>query len=297
MEIKQVVIIGAGPAGIATAIQLKRYNIEPVILEQNEVGGLLRNANLVENYPGFPEGITGLALVELFRKQLDNAGIRVDFERVLELEYNGKIFSTRTDRRVIASDVIVIAAGTKPKEILHPPISDDIIDRIFYEIYPIIDVKNRKIGIIGAGDAAFDYALNLSQKNDVVILNRTNRVSCIPLLWEGCMKSDNISYSPDITVKDIVKADNGLLLNCVKNHSGEKVNVCVDFLVAAIGRESCLDFIGEELRKNSADLIKSNRLYMVGDVNNGIYRQTAICVGDGVKAAMEINRIIRKGAV
>ena len=292
-----MVIIGAGPAGIATAIQLKRYNIEPVILEQNEIGGLLRNANLVENYPGFPEGITGLALAQLFKKQMDNAGIKIDYEKVLELEYNGKIFSTRTDRRVMESDVVVVATGTKPKEIPHPPISDDIIDRVFYEIYPIIDVKNRKIGIIGAGDAAFDYALNLSRKNNVIILNRSSRVNCIPLLWERCMKSDNISYSPDITVRDIIKADNGLLLNCVKYHSREEVNVCVDFLVVAIGREPCLDFMGEELRKHSANLIKSNRLYMVGDVNNGIYRQTAICAGDGVKAAMKINRVLRRGAV
>ena len=297
MEIKEVVIIGAGPAGIATAIQLKRYHIEPVILEQNEIGGLLRNANLVENYPGFPEGITGLALVELFRKQLDNTGIKVDFERVLELEYNDKIFSTRTDHRVIKSAVVVIATGTKPKEIAHPPILDDIINRVFYEIYPIIGIKNKKIGIIGAGDAAFDYALSLSQRNNVTILNRSSRVNCIPLLWERCMKSDNISYSPDITVRDIIKADNGLLLNCIENRSREEMSVCVDFLVVAIGREPCLDFMGEELRKQSVDLIKSNRLFMVGDVKNGIYRQTAICVGDGVKAAMKIDRIIRREVV
>ena len=297
MVIKDVVIIGAGPAGIATAIQLKRYNVEPLILEQNEIGGLLRNANLVENYPGFPEGISGLALVELFKKQLDNTGIKVSFERVLELEHNGRAFSTRTDRRVIASDVVVIAAGTKPKEILHHPISDDINNRVFYEIYPIIKVENKKIGIIGAGDAAFDYALNLSKRNDVIIFNRSNRVSCIPLLWERGMKSDNISYSPNITVRDIFKADNKLLLNCVKNHNREELSVCVDFLIIAIGREPRLDFIGEEIRKHSADLIKSDRLYMVGDVNNEIYRQTAICAGDGVKAAMKINKILGKGAV
>ncbi|MBM3324354.1 MAG: hypothetical protein FJY66_01665, partial [Calditrichaeota bacterium] len=63
MRPKDVVIIGAGPAGIATSIQLKRYHIEPELLEQEEVGGLLRNANWVENYPGFPEGISGAALV------------------------------------------------------------------------------------------------------------------------------------------------------------------------------------------------------------------------------------------
>ena len=72
MCFQEVAIIGAGPSGIATAIQLKRYGIEPVILEKEEIGGVLKNANLVENYPGFPDGISGPELVKLFKKQVEN---------------------------------------------------------------------------------------------------------------------------------------------------------------------------------------------------------------------------------
>ena len=86
MNVEHVTIIGAGPAGIATALQLKRYGITPIILEKNTIGGLLRNAHLVENYPGFPKGISGVNLVRLFRKHLERAAITIFPEEVINLD-------------------------------------------------------------------------------------------------------------------------------------------------------------------------------------------------------------------
>jgi len=297
VDVKDVVIIGAGPSGIATAIQLKRYNIEPVLLEQEGIGGLLRNANLVENYPGFPEGIRGLDLVELFKKQLENAGVRVTFERVLKIEYRDEVFFTKTNREVFTSSIAVIATGTKPRKISDLPISDDIKDRLFYEIYPILGIKNKKIAIIGTGDAAFDYALNLSQKNEVIILSRNERTNCIPVLRERCMKSENISYLCNVSVKEINNECLKVLLTCTHNDRQEKIQIGSDYVIFAIGRVPRLDILGQELKKSYERFRKANKLYMVGDVKNGIYRQTAICVGDGLKAAMEIFRNTGKNSI
>ncbi|MFQ6093648.1 MAG: NAD(P)/FAD-dependent oxidoreductase [bacterium] len=290
MDIKDVVVIGAGPAGIATAIQLKRSNIEPVLLEQGEIGGLLRNANLVENYPGFPEGISGPDLVELFEKHLENTGVRVNFERALELEYRERAFFIKTNRRMIRSTIVVIATGTRPRTIPALSILDDMKERIFYEIDPIGGIKNKRIAIIGAGDAAFDYALNLSQKNEVIILNRRKQAECIPVLEERSMKSENISCLHNVNV-DINSEDNKILLTCIDCDSQNATKICTDYVVIAIGREPCLDFLGEEIKKCFENLIKTNLLYMVGDIRNEIYRQTAICVGDGIKAAMKIYKL------
>jgi thioredoxin reductase (NADPH) len=290
VDIKDVVIIGAGPAGIATAIQLKCGNIEPVLLEQEEIGGLLRNANLVENYPGFPKGISGMDLVELFKKQLRNTGVEVSFERVMELEYRDKVFFAKTNRRVITSTIAVIATGTKPNRISDLSISDGAKGRTFYEIYPIREVKNQKIAIIGAGDVAFDYALGFSKKNDVTILNRSKRFKCAPVLRERCMKFENISYSCNIAVRQINNKGKELLLTCTNSHNP----ICADYVVIAVGREPQLDFLGSQLKKYFNNLVKANTLYMVGDIKNKIYRQTAICVGDGVKSAMKIYRKIRR---
>jgi thioredoxin reductase (NADPH) len=290
----EVLIIGAGPAGIAAAIQLDRYNMEPLILEQNEIGGLLRNAHLVENYPGFPEGISGIELAALFKAQVKNAGIKVTFEKVLNLEYKEKVFFAQTEQRVITSDMVVIASGTKPLRLSSIPISSDITEHVFYEVYPLRKVNNKKIAIIGAGDAAFDYALNLSRKNEVIIINRRDDIKCLPLLWERSMKSERITYMNNMTVKEIVKKDKHALIACIDNDSNEEKQVEADYVIAAIGREPGLDFLSDKLKKILATLVKMNKLYMVGDARNGIYRQTAISVGDGIRAAMEIYRNRRR---
>ncbi len=290
MNVNKVVIIGAGPAGISTAIQLKRYNIDPVIIEQDEIGGLLRNANLVENYPGFPEGINGISLVRLFAEQLRNFNVKVCLEKVLEIEFRKDLFHIKTDSRELKSEIAVIASGTKPRKISFKVDSEEIKNRIFYEVYPLLGQKNCKIVIIGAGDAAFDYALNLSFANTIVILNRGGKLSCLPILFERCRKSDKIEYFENIQVTSIIQKENKLLLNCTHKNMQDFSPVVADYLIAAIGREPRLNFLGSELERRLDYLKKLKKLYIIGDVKNEIYRQTAISAGDGVRAAMEIYR-------
>ena len=134
MKPEQVIIIGAGPAGLATAFQLKRYGVHPVVFEREQIGGLLRNANLVENYPGFPQGISGLELVDLFIRQSKNLGIDVTYEEVIELDYELGSFQVRTRRQSYASRLVVIATGTKPLHFKNLPIPDELADKVFYEV-------------------------------------------------------------------------------------------------------------------------------------------------------------------
>jgi thioredoxin reductase len=288
MNVNDVVIIGAGPAGLGAAIQLKRYGIEPILLEKEKVGGLLRNANLVENYPGFPEGIPGPELIKLFTRQLENIRIKIQFEEVLELDNRKGVFITNTTQRTIISRFVVIASGTKPRKLSNLNISKDFENHIFYEVSSLAQVANEKIAIIGAGDAAFDYALNLSKKNEVIILNRESRVKCLPLLFERCIGNKNISYLENIQVKNIVCFDSYLTLTCYDTTSEREIYV--SYLLVATGRDPRLDFLSENLKKNLVKLQKSKVLHIIGDVKNDIYRQTAIAGGDGIKAAMEIYR-------
>jgi len=289
VDSKDVVIIGAGPSGIATAIQLKRYGLEPMLLEKEEIGGLLRNAYLVENYPGFPEGIPGHQLVELFKRQIQNAGVEVHLEEVGELDYRDGIFFVKTDRREITSFTAVVASGTKPRRISNPNATADIEKHIFYEIHLLTQVTSEKIIVVGAGDIAFDYALNLSARgNQVIILNRGKRVKCRSLLWERAVRSEKIAYRSDTEIKSIKYQDDGVRLTC-RNPTG----VCelfARYLIVAIGREPALDFLSENLKKNLGKLQKASKLHLIGDVKNDVYRQTAICVGDGIRAAMKIHR-------
>ena len=293
MKVEQVIIIGAGPAGLATAIQLKRYGVQPVLFERAELGGLLLNANLVENYPGFPGGISGPELVDLFLRQAQSLNIRVTREAVLNVTYARGIFSAETERTQYGSKILVVATGTKPLHLKGLVIPDELAGRVYYEVYPLLHLEGQCVAIVGSGDAAFDYALNLGKKNQVLILNRGPQPKCLPLLWERSKNTSSITYHDNILICGIRgNPEGGLSLDC-QGGKGE-IQFQVDYLLGATGREAQLDCLSEAFRRQEARLVNDGVLYLIGDVKNGIYRQTSIAVGEGVMAAMKIYRHLRE---
>lgn len=289
MKLEDVTIIGAGPAGIATAIQLKRWGLDPLLLESGHIGGLLVNANLVENYPGFPEGISGGELVKRFEAQLIMVGVVPHFEEVLELDYD-EHFILRTSEREFRSKFVVIASGTQPKKFDYIDIPENVSERVLNEVYPIANVEGKKIMIIGAGDAAFDYALNVSYRNEVTILNRGAKRKCLPLLWERADHSFRIEYFENTALSGIESRENGLVLHCVDPQKSWEVRA--DYVIFAIGRKPQLDFLSQRLREHVNELEGEGKLYFAGDVKNDLYRQTSIATGDGVRAAMRIYQLL-----
>lgn len=284
----EVAIIGAGPAGMATALQLKRSGIEPLLLERERVGGLLLNANLVENYLGFPQGVPSEELVQLFAEQLKALDVEVHVEEVLRLDHDGQVFIIHTSKRRLSSKVVVLASGTKSKEFTDCTIPQGAKERILYEAYPLRKAQNKRIVIVGAGDAAFDYALNLAKRNEVIILNRGELVSCLPLLWERAKTTPRIVCQASTVITGIAESAKGLLLDLAA--PGQRWSLQADYVILAIGRIPQLDFLSEGLRKRVKQLQAEGSLYLVGDVRRGIYRQTAIAAGDGIEAAMRIYR-------
>jgi thioredoxin reductase len=288
VNIEDVIIIGAGPGGLATALQMKRYGINPLVFEQEQIGGLLNNANLVENYPGFPGGIPGPMLVQLFKDQVQDLSIKIIPAEVEELNHLENKFRVTTPQRVYQSQTVVIATGTKPRIFSDIEIPVDLQDRVFYEVYPLLDFHGQRIAIIGAGDAAFDYALNLGKSNDILILNRGEQTSCLPLLWERAQRSPRIQYFQNTRVSKLSTThDRKMALEC-STPTGEDI-LKVDILVGAIGRDPQLDFVSGQFAEKAIQLEGSGDLYYVGDVVNGLYRQTAIAVGDGIFTAMKIS--------
>lgn len=284
----EVAIIGAGPAGLAAAIQLRRYGIEALLFEQDQPGGLLLNANLVENYPGFPNGIRGSNLVKLFLQQAERAGVVITFERVEALRIDGSTFILETSRTSYQAEIVVIASGTRANNLTDVIIDSQAQDRVVYEIYPLVGLQGNRIAIIGAGDAAFDYALNLAKRNQVLVLNRSQARKCLPLLWERSLKASNIAYRENVIV-EMVKStqERKLLLSC-QNPSGEE-KIMVDYLVGAIGRRPQLGFLTGEVKAKLPELAGEGKLHVIGDAGNDIYRQTSIAVGQGILASMQIN--------
>ncbi|MEW6402404.1 MAG: NAD(P)/FAD-dependent oxidoreductase [Chloroflexota bacterium] len=290
----RILIVGAGPAGIAAGIQLQRYGLEPVILEKEKIGGLLRNANWVENYPGFPNGVAGSKLITLMEKQVKRIGVQVEREEVVQLDWDGENFVAETQNAKREVEVVIVASGTESRKVPEV-ISAAARARVFTEVWPLLKIEGRHIVIVGAGDAAFDYALNLSKKrNSVTILNRGDSVKCLGLLWERASLEPAITYRAGVAVSHVDADETAARLKVRCEAGGSSEEVTADYVIFAIGRDPQLDFLSENLKRCEKDLIETGRLYFVGDVQNGLLRQTAIAVGDGLRAAMQIHAKLEK---
>lgn len=285
MTVYDTAVIGAGPAGLTTALQLKRYGLSGLLFEGNRVGGLLHNANLVENYPGFPGGIPGGELVRRFSGQIMQAGVEVTLGEVIRIEHDERVFNLQTMRNTYQARVVVLAAGTKPVCFPRALIPQEVEERVLYEVHPLASLHGGRVAVIGAGDAAFDYALNLARGNEVWILNRSSAVKCLPLLYERSRAVQSIVYCPSTRVISISRSSSGDLRLDVAALDGE-TTVEVDYLVGALGRMPRLDLLSG--LEDVQSLESQGLLHRIGDVRRGMFRQTAIAVGDGMLAAMKI---------
>ncbi|NHJ38743.1 MAG: NAD(P)/FAD-dependent oxidoreductase [Asgard group archaeon] len=287
----EVIVIGAGPAGCSTAIQLKRYGIDVALFEMNEIGGLARNANFIENLIGFPKGITGKEFSSLLKKHIDQLNIQVIKEEILEIDWDSKnnFLIAKSLEKNYTSNFLVLAIGTEPKKMkLNEEEKLHEMGLLFYEPVDLPENNNseKKVVIIGGGDAAFDYALNLVQKKfHVTIIHRNNSFSCLPLLYERVINSNSILLKPNSFVKKLTFEENLLTLFLNKDEV-----LTTNYVLIAIGRKARKIAINKNLKK----LRKENRIYLVGDLISGINRQIAIASGQGLDCAMSIARDMKK---
>jgi len=261
-----VIVVGGGPAGIACAVQLKRSGIPVKIIERKRAGGLVWNAWRIENYPGFPEGISGEELAERLERHLEEWDIPVLQEEVKRIEPGFRIF---TNRNTHETEFVVVASGTIPRK---PGIPGE--DEVFYEV---VDIPSQKgsVTVVGGGDIAFDYAINLSSRGYRVRIVARG-VRALGLLQERA-KERGVKIYTGWEIK-------GLEKTCVYAWKEGEVAFSSDYVLLATGRLPNVDFIDKRA-------LKEKNLFLAGDVKNGFMRQVAIACGDGVKTAMKIRRM------
>ncbi len=286
MQRETVIILGGGPAGLTAAIQLKRYGITPRLLEKKRLGGLLWNANLVENYPGFPQGISGPTLVAQLETHYHALGLSHTPQEVTEVDYDGEFFLVSTPQTQYQARALVIATGTRPIPFPAEFVPPEAQPQVVYDVADIAQVEKKHIAIIGAGDAAFDYAIQLSRRNTVTILNRGDKVKALPLLVTRSRDIETITYLDHVQVNSLHHERDKL--NLQGTHAGKPFSHQTDYLLGAIGREENFPPCTPSFQLVEHLLIENNKLHYIGDVSNGIFRQTAIAVGDGLKSAMQI---------
>jgi thioredoxin reductase (NADPH) len=162
-------------------------------------------------------------------------------------------------------------------------------NRVFSDVHHLLAETGKKIVIIGAGDAAFDYALNLTKnRNSVTILNRGRDVKCLGLLWERARVEPGIEYFTETPVCRVEPDETDGRLRVQTEAIGPLV---ADYLLFAVGRIPQVSFLPDEIINNNLEGV-----YFAGDVKNGFYRQAAIAAGDGLRAAMEIYHTLNSEA-
>ncbi len=286
-------VIGGGPAGIAAAVQLTRMGFKAVVVEKNRVGGLMANANRIENYPGFPDGISGKELAELFRKQLKRFKVPVLKERALQIRQNKQGFGVKTSRKSLSSPFLLLACGSQGARLGAHGEAGLAGQKVFYEVEALPPLKKgQTVCVAGSGDIAFDYALNLARRKiRCTLLLRGPKPKCIPLLARAVRRNPFIEVRKDTEVTEIADTRKKVALQL--RTKGKKGTLEADYVLVAAGRKPYWGLLPaawrKRLRKNLHSLEKRG-LFLAGDMNPENGRHIGIAVGDGLRAAIAIGR-------
>ncbi|MCX6639252.1 MAG: NAD(P)/FAD-dependent oxidoreductase [bacterium] len=281
-----VLIIGAGPAGMTAAMQLRRAGIELLIVEKDRIGGALLNAGLVENYPGFPGGISGLNLVNIFRTQLcDYLDVGIESAAVISIDRKEDRLIINSTAGELTAQYVVVATGATPLKLHIPGEAEGRGEYVFHEIRDLKARENDSVCIVGGGDVAYDYALSLSRIGCKVTLAMRSSVShCLRLLQDRVADNGGISVLFNRIPARFDRIDRQTHTSFDDKHQRPVVS---DYVLIAIGRESSLPDIAPDVLNWQGG---PSPLYRAGDVINGSFRQVGIAVGDGLHCAMDISR-------
>lgn len=291
-KIWDAVVVGAGPAGCTAAVQLAREGFRPLLIEKgSEIGGLIRHAWRVENCPLFKSPVSGLKIASLLENQIKNWRINLMRAEVKNISMSGENYwLVGGDDFEVEAKTVILCAGTNPKA---PEISVPKEVKLCY--YPCeVPIDAKKAAIVGGGDAAFDYALSLADRNvEPVILVRSDSPRALSRLQDEA-KSCSIRVWLETEIIGIEKVNRSIKIHL--RTRGRNKSILVDEVLVAIGRKSAIEHIkvkAELQRSDKTGLLCASGLWLAGDIWRGKIRQMSIAIGDGLAAAMEAAEFLR----
>lgn len=304
MEHLQTLIIGAGPAGYTAAIYAARANLKPVMYVGNQPGGQLTITNDVENYPGFPEGVGGPEMMEMFAKQAKRFETDVRYGVVTEVDFSGHPHVVTIDgEKTLTADAIIIATGASAKWLGLPSESRlngsgvsacAVCDGFFY--------RKQTVAIVGAGDTACEEALYLSKIClHVHMLVRKSTMRASKIMEERVKNTANITIHWNTETEEIL-GENVVEAIKVREVSTGKIDIIpVQGFFVAIGHQPNSDVFSKYLEMDSQgylitqpDSTKTNvaGVFACGDVQDKNFRQAVTAAGSGCMAALEAERFL-----
>jgi len=302
--LRDVIIIGSGCAGNTAAIYTARANLKPLVIAGHEPGGQLSLTTLVENFPGFPEGIDGPALVENIKKQAEHFGAEYLHGTVVEANLSKRPFRLKVDNEWHEARTLIIASGAsarwlnlpnEQKLIGHGVSSCATCDGFFY--------RGKQIMVIGGGDTAMEEANFLTRFGEkVALVHRRDAFRASKIMLERVLNNPKIELLTNTVVDDVYDASQNLVtkvkLRNVK--TGETWERSVDGFFVAIGHiPNTAPFVGQiELDPDGYVISKGGArtsvtgVFQAGDVQDRTYRQAITASGAGCMAAIEAERFL-----
>ncbi|MBN2804082.1 MAG: NAD(P)/FAD-dependent oxidoreductase [Deltaproteobacteria bacterium] len=290
-------IIGAGISGCGAAVQLKKAGIEFVLLDKNRTpGGVIKNAGLINNYPGFEKPITGIDFAKRLENNLREHNIEIHGETAQKVIREDKGFLVITDKKSYHCNNLLICWGTTPKKIKFKGV-ESLVEQglIFYEVFDLFKKFKQpsRVLIAGGGEASMDYALSIVKRGGRAdIICRSEKLKGADTLIEEVNKKPEIRcfYNTEI---DYVSIKSGKIEMIVKKNQSEIRFDKYDAIIGAIGRKSTLTDLLTNIEIESGILNPQKGLYICGDARKGTLGQLATGAGDGVEAAMHIHSLSR----
>jgi thioredoxin reductase (NADPH) len=301
---RDVVILGAGPAGLTAAIYAARANLAPVVITGSLFGGQLALTTEVENFPGFPDGVLGPELMELMKRQAERFGADVRMGEVTEVELSRYPLRLAMDGEILETKSLIIATGAAAR-LLGIPGEGELYGRgvstcatcdgFFY--------RGKTVVVVGGGDSAVEEGTFLTRyASKVYIVHRRDRLRASQILQDRAMKNDKIAFIWDTVVEEVIGSEEtGVAATRLRNlKTGEEHDLPVDGVFIAIGHTPNTKLFGGQLKLDDQGYIVTDSrmhtniqgVFACGDCQDHLYRQAITAAGTGCMAALEAEKFL-----
>ena len=300
----KVLILGSGPAGFAAALYAARAELEPVVLTGLELGGQAALTYTIENYPGFPEGVGGSQLGELFQKQAERFGARVEFDTATEVDLSQRPFRVKTYNLEYLADTLIIATGATSIH-LNVPGEVELTGRgvSYCATCDGWFFKDKRVIVVGGGDSALEEGIFLTRyASSVTIIHRRDALRAGAILQKRAMENPKISFTWNTVITEMV-GDESLKAVRLKNTvTGEETEEPVDGVFIFIGHSPNTEIFRGQVALDERGYIKADALsqtsvpgvFAAGEAADSNFRQVVTSAGMGAAAAIQATRYLEK---
>jgi thioredoxin reductase (NADPH) len=297
-----VIIIGGGPAGLSAGINTARARLRSLLIEKGAIGGQIINAVLVENYPGFTAGISGIDLTQAMHQQATRFGLETLSDEVTGIEVKGKQKMVKTSQGDFAAAAVIIAGGSERQKLGVPGEAEFTGKGVSYcATCDGAFFRDKTVAVIGGGNAAVTEALELTKfASKIMLVHRRNELRATKILQEKLLANNKIQIVWDTVVEEI-SGDKFVNKIAVRNIKTDRKTVLeVAGVFVSVGSQPATGYLKGLLTLDAVGAIVTNDrletsvpgIFAAGDIRSGSIRQTIGAAGDGATAAVNAGRYI-----